>query len=375
MPPANPQRIALINPTKFLGNLLMAGHLIQTFCQYCQQHNVQVLVVLDETFAELFADAFAGARLVLYPRQALNGKNRIAGLRGWLRCVKKIRAFRADIAFTIEEDSVCHRLTHLSGARYKVSSTVHRYHYGFDEVLDIARSGRASDESSIWFSFCEVFQRLGFPVATLPRYVELAPPVARAEWLTALGLDARGGPDANARPVAVIHAGASKPYKRWPLEHFVTLARLLLQRGYQLALIGAGSPDAEANQAIVRQLGNSASIPGESSSGVRGADCVDLCNRLSLAALASLLTQISLIVGNDSGPSHLASALGVRGAVIFGPTDVSIWQPLSAHTRVLHNKSACLPDCTRHHCQSDYLCLQSIGPAQVMAALFDDQKT
>lgn len=373
MPPANPQRIALVNPTKFLGNLLLAGHLIQTFCQYCQQHNIQVLIVLDETFAGLFADAFAGATLVFYPRQTLNGKNRIAALRGWLRCLKSIRAFRADIAFTIEEDSVCHRLTHLSGARYKVSSTVHRYHYGFDEVLDIARSGRASGESSIWFSFCEVFQRLGFPVATLPRYVELTPPLPSPEWLASLGLDARGAPDDNARPLAVIHAGASKSYKRWPLEHFVTLARLLLQRGYQLALIGAGEPDAQANQTIVRQLGNSAFLPGEDSSTARGADCVDLCNRLSLAALASLLTQTNVMVGNDSGPSHLASALGVRGAVIFGPTDVDIWQPLSAHTRVLHNKAACRPDCTRHRCQSNYLCLQSIGPAQVMAALFDDQ--
>lgn len=158
---ALPQRIALINPTKFLGNLLLAGGLMQVFCQACRQQGTALLIVLDESFRELFADAFPGAEVVYYPRRSLNRGVSLNGIRLWVDCVRQIRAFDADLAFTIEEDSVCHRLTHMSGARRKISSTVHRYHRGFDLVLDIPRRGRTAGQESIWYSYREVFSALG----------------------------------------------------------------------------------------------------------------------------------------------------------------------------------------------------------------------
>ena len=75
------------------------------------------------------------------------------------------------------------------------------------------------------------------------------------------------------------------------------------------------------------------------------------------------------MVGNDSGPSHLASALGVRGVVLFGPTDLAIWRPLGQNTTALQHKELCAADCTRHHCPQQYACLHSITPQEVLAAL------
>lgn len=356
-----PRRIALINPTKFLGNLLLAGGLIQQFNASCQQQGTELLVVLDESFRELFTDALPGAQLVYYPRRALNRGVSLSSARLWLDCVRRMRGFAADLAFTIEEDSVSHRLAHLSGARRKVSSTVHRYHWGFDQVLDIPRSGRRAGEEGIWYSFRDVFRALALPLAVddhlnhppVPDYVRLAPPAPDHQLrqrLAALGVNP-------AQPVALLHAGASKNYKQWPVPQFVALARLLATRGYQPVLIGAGHRDAEINRAI------SAALAGA------GQCCTDLCNQLSLAELASVMTVADIMVGNDSGPSHLASALGVRGVVIFGPTELAIWQPLGVHTTALQQRQACSPTCTRHHCLRQYACLQSIMPQQVMTAL------
>ena len=387
---ALPRRIALINPTKFLGNLLLAGGLIQHLCWVCQQQGVDLLVVLDESYRDLLAGALPGAQVVYYPRRVLNRGVTLTGARHWLACVRQVRAFAADLAFTIEEDSVCHRLTHLSGARRKVSCTVHRYHLGFDQVLDIPRSGRASGEESIWYSFRDVFAALelldapdnaepdndepdneepdavtsdaksdakndaeSYVKSYIKSYVKLSPQAPDPDFverLTALGLNL-------AAPIAVLHAGASKHYKKWPEQQFVALGRSLLQQGYQLVLIGAGDIDANANQRITRDLA------GDSQG------CVDLCNKVSLAELASLLTRVDIMVGNDSGPSHLASALGVRGAVIFGPTDVAIWAPLGVQTTALQHKQVCAADCSRHHCLKQYACLHSITPQQVLAAL------
>lgn len=363
--PTRPARIALINPTKFLGNLLLAGGLIQQFNAQCQRQGIELLVVLDEAFRELFADALPGAQLVYYPRRALSRGVSLTSVRLWLDCVREIRRFAADLAFTIEEDSVCHRLAHLSGARQKVSSTVHRYHWGFDQVLDIPRSARAAGEESIWYSFRDVFRELELPLTDTdgavpaPAYVSLAPPAPDPRLLQRL---AEAGLDL-AKPVAVLHAGASKHYKQWPVSQFVVLARLLAMRGYQQVLIGAGQRDAAVNRAI------SEALAGTGKAGETGEPCIDLCNQLSLVELASVLTGVDLMIGNDSGPSHLASALGVKGVVIFGPTELAIWRPLGEQTTALQHRQACAPDCTRHQCLRQYACLLSISPARVMQAL------
>ncbi|MDP2285431.1 MAG: glycosyltransferase family 9 protein [Pseudohongiella sp.] len=359
----NAQRIALINPAKFLGNLLLAGGLIQQLDSWCALHNKQLLIVLDESFAELFTGAFPSAQLVWYPRKALlPGAPRFAAIRAWLGCVRQIRSFNADLAFTIEEDSVCHRLTHFSGARHKVSSTIHRYHLGFDQVLDISRSQRPTGEESVWYSIRDVFAALGIPVQGKPAYVNLQidPPdnqlMAR---LAHSGLDFK-------RPLMLMHAGASKGYKQWPSDHFVQLARLSVKAGYQIALIGAGRSDEAVNAHIMLELGTGDAYP----------DYVDLCNQLSLLELARLMRISNKIVGNDSGPSHLASALGVPGVVIFGPTDIRIWRPLGPATEILSLKSVCEATCTRHQCRLNYRCLSEITPQSVFDNLvLSDKRT
>jgi ADP-heptose:LPS heptosyltransferase len=75
------------------------------------------------------------------------------------------------------------------------------------------------------------------------------------------------------------------------------------------------------------------------------------------------------MIGNDSGPSHLGSALGIPGVVLFGPTDLGLWKPLGAQTSVLHHKELCQSDCTRYHCRKRYACLKEVSAEEVMAKL------
>lgn len=378
------QRLALINPTKFLGNLLLAGGLIQYLEDWCAQQGISLLLVVDDSFQDLLRGAFSHAQLVYYPRKALRGgEPRLRAARLWLKCVREIRAFRADLAFTIEEDSVSQQLTHFSGAKHKVSSTTERYEFGFDEVLDVSRTRRPAGRESIWYSFAEVLQRLDFPVPSRPAYMRLslsggeggsggergsgeegtAPDPAQervAVLLKERGLSAD-------QPYAVVHAGASKFYKQWPVTHFSELTEALLNSGLNVLLIGAGRRDREVNQGIISYLDKAAR---ERLAAEQLPVCMDLCNELTLRELAWLIANARLMAGNDSGPSHLASSLGVRGVVIFGPTDIPIWRPLGRNTVVLDNKAVCDATCTRHDCAKDYLCLRSVTPQDVMKALF-----
>lgn len=351
------QRIALINPTKFLGNLLIAGGLIQALAADCRRRDVALLLVLDQRYRSLLENAFEGVEFVWYPRSELARPGRPRAWRAWWHCVRRIRAFRADLAFPIEDDSVAHELTRLSGARYRVASSTKRHPFGFHQVLPVRRAGRRHPGTHIWFSYREVLERLGL-AGTLPvepGYVHLpdfvSPGISALEGLPG------GSRDGDCPGRVVLHAGATKEYKRWPVTHFAELAKVLVERGHQVVLIGAGGADAVANRAIMSQAGDAAR------------NIIDLCDRLSLPELAGLLRGVDAVVGNDSGPMHLAGASGAPGVVVFGPTDTGLWHPLSESVCLVENRKACDPRCQRRECYRRYACLQGITPADVLDRL------
>jgi heptosyltransferase-2 len=148
--------------------------------------------------------------------------------------------------------------------------------------------------------------------------LDLAPPTlhvppalrdsARA-WLAA-----RLGPDT--RPTA-IHPGSGGARKCWPPEWFAALwARLDAP-----VLLIEGPADREACASL------RASVP-------TGARVWAEARDMPLTEVAALLERCGGYVGNDSGISHLAAALGVFTIVIFGPTDPRVWAPLGARVRV-----------------------------------------
>lgn len=349
LPLTDCRRVALVNPTGFLGNLLLAGGLVQEFIAFCRHREIEVLVVLDESFRELLGPALEPAELLFYPRRRIRQSRPLGQARAYLSCLRRLRAFAADLAFNIEEDTVAHRLTQLSGARFRLGCDPRRHRFGYERVLPVAFTHRPPGRDHRWHAYFELFQALGMPEPE-PAYLRLPP---RAMQTALRGRLERAGVDFT-RPLVILHAGATKDYKKWPVAHFAALARSLEEAGFQPVLIGAGAGDREANMAIKDVLG--APVP-------------DLANALSLAELAAFLPHGAAMVGNDSGPFHLAAALGLPGVVLFGPSEVSLWRPLSPRAIVLSGKAACAPDCSRHHCAWGRRCLQSLTPDRVMSEI------
>ncbi|ALO46075.1 glycosyltransferase family 9 protein [Pseudohongiella spirulinae] len=354
---ATSSRIALINPTKYLGNLLLAGQFIQTLSEWCENNNAQLLLVVDQQFQSLLAmvPLSGNTQLIFYPRAALQNGSILSRVQKWFACVWSIRNFQADLAFHLEEDSVSVRLTRLSGAKRKVNSAASRSGSGFDVRLQVERAQRPAGERSIWYVFREIFEKLQLPVPSDHAYISFGvKPRADLSKLPSV----LSAPLADPRPKVVVHAGAGKLYKKWPVSHYSDLCRDLLDGGFIVFLIGHGADDEETNSSIISNLPDSA-------------DCYNLSGQFDLSRLAGLIVQCQLMVGNDSGPSHLGSALGVPGVVIFGPTEIEIWRPLGKKTRVLSNKTVCRPDCSRHHCAIGYGCLRGISPRKVYTELVD----
>jgi lipopolysaccharide heptosyltransferase III len=351
--PENPARIILVNPTKYLGNLLIAGNLVQQFAEYCRGHNIAFRVVVDESFRDLLKGALPPDILIFYPRTRLAKAGLLQKFSIYWKCLREIRNFEADIAFNVEEDSAAHRLTQLSGATYRLGCSPARHKYGYHYAMPINFAERAEGEEHRWYSFQEVFTALGMPESKA-RYLQLYPdPMSSTltEKLAKLGVDF-------SKKIIAIHAGATKAYKKWPSDHFAAMTSSLLQQKQQVVFIGAGKDEAET-AAVLAMVGTSGF----------GTRPLNLCNQMSLAELASFFTHVSAFAGNDSGPSHLAAAMGVPGFVIFGPTDVSIWGPLSSRTEVIKGTEPCAPECSRKICLHQHRCLTSINPVLVAEKL------
>jgi ADP-heptose:LPS heptosyltransferase len=144
------------------------------------------------------------------------------------------------------------------------------------------------------------------------------------QWLLARGWNGRD-------PLIALHPGAGSTTKRWPLVHFVELARHLVFQEKRKLLVIEGPAEPGLAKEITQALPEAAAIPAQ---------------LLNLNLLAAVIAQCAIFIGNDSGIAHLAAALGIRSVVLFGPTLPQHWAPLGQHVTVLRNADSCLASIT-----------------------------
>jgi len=143
------------------------------------------------------------------------------------------------------------------------------------------------------------------------------------------------------------------PTKNWPVPHFIAAARALrAETGATFFLAGAPE-DQPACAAIAAAL---------------GAAAVDRCGQTSLVELGSLLQAMDLVLSVDSGPMHLAAALGRPVLALFGPTDPRRTGPYGPRHRVLTAEDLACRPCFADTCQGRALdCMIGITPECVAA--------
>jgi heptosyltransferase-1 len=149
------------------------------------------------------------------------------------------------------------------------------------------------------------------------------------------------------RPVALINPGAGWGAKRWPVERYGQVARGLMARGLRV-LVNAGPGEEPMADVIVKEA-SGAAIP----------------LAMSLDQLIALTRRVALCVAGDTGPLHLACALGRPVVGIYGPTDPSRNGPYGTRFRVLRS-----PESRRDHTRrtEPEAGLLTITPEQVLKA-------
>lgn len=238
--------------------------------------DLRVAVAVEPRFAAVF-DGNPAVEAVLGPSAA------------------QARAWRPHLALNLHGGTRSAWLTAASGAPLRAGFGHHRFAWSYH--VRIPRAQLILGEERVVHTaehLASAVFYLGAPRSEIPRarLYAATPPLRR--------------------PYAVLHPFAASEDKRWPPGRFAALGRRLRrEHGLEPVVIGAAGDDFTSFAEFEC---------------VRGAPLADVKGWIAGA---------SLFVGNDSGPAHMAAALGVPVLVLFGPSDPRIWGPWRAEAEVL----------------------------------------
>ncbi len=222
---------------------------------------------------------------------------------------------------------------------------------GLDEIREGARgfydvaAPRESFHTHAVDWYLSVLKPLGVPIDREFVWLPERPAVAaavQAKW-----------PQGTARWIA-LQPGTRWVNKRWPTEYFTSLVRQLAAETPDLRFAILGGRD---DQAIGQSIATAS--PGS---------CLNLCGQTSLPEMIEWVRRCELMVTNDTGPMHVAAALGKPMVALFGPTEPRRTGPYRQLDDVLRMDLPCSP-CLSHRCHfaRPNECLKTISPQMVRA--------
>ena len=155
----------------------------------------------------------------------------------------------------------------------------------------------------------------------------------------------------NGGPLVGVHPGATNSRaKLWKASRFAEVALKLAEVASAQVVILGGMTEGELAAEVQRGLPSDVVLM--------------LQGKTSLADLIGVLAELTVFLSNDSGPMHLAAALGVRTVAVFGPTDARETGPVSAHARIVREPVECSP-CVYRDCPIDHRCMERVTVERV----------
>jgi ADP-heptose:LPS heptosyltransferase len=263
-----------------------------------QVSDLRLSWVVREIFAPIVRACEAVDHVYVFERNA--------GVKGFVRLTKEIRKKQFDFVFDMQGLLRTGLMTQRTHAKKKVGRSDAREGAGYfyDEKIPLPPDGKRSHAIDILLQFCPVLGAKPELRGTL-RFREI-------DSLNLRFADTRGG----GRPI-VMFVDSRRAEKTWG--GFKQLTELILREEKTRKVIWAGS----------NYVHDRGAYPP--------AQFVNLTGNTSLVSLPALVKRADWVIANDSGPMHLAAALGVKVLGIFGPTDPRLFgpYPLNAPTNVV----------------------------------------
>jgi len=273
----------------------------------------------------------------------------------YLQLIQAVRREKFDLVINLHRNERASFIAALSGAEKVVGYSTVGPNLFFDKVLE----NRKAVKHQIEAHFDVLRETLGITRIDdwgLEMWLDQEAETAAERLWQEVFLDSA------AMPVVGLNIGASWPTKRWPQEYFAELADRLLDLGYGIAFFG-GPMDIGLVEETLGLMKHSASRKVAVFTG-----------RVSLLVLAALLKKCRVFVTNDSGPMHVAVAMGVPLVSMFGASPVIGFSPYNNISVVLKSSLPCHP-CYEHSCRrKDLGCMYGITVDLVLEETLELEK-
>ncbi len=330
-----PRRRVLVVKLSSLGDTL---HALPAVAEIAARLDAEVDWAVQPAFASLVGCFACVSRVVPVPRPS--------DLRGWLRALRALRREPPyDLVLDFQGLLKSALVARAARAPRRIGPSFAREG---SSLLYTAVAGPRDRSRHAVEECLDTVRFLGFEPPAAPAFPLRVPDVDPAALAPALA--------GRAGPLVAVAPFSRWPTKNWPAASFAEALRLLAaERDARLCLVG-GPGDREGAEAIVRAAG----VPA-----------ANLCGELSLVQSAGLLKRCDALLTNDSGPMHIAAALGVPCVVPFGPTSPERTGPYGPGHVVLRAPDACpAAPCRRRACpRGDQACLAAISPRRAVDAL------
>ncbi len=264
-----------------------------------------------------------------------------------VRAIRRIRAFRPDVVIDLHGGTTSALMTFLSGAGSRVGYATSRNARLYNVRIPDTRVAWGKSSLHTVEHQLAPLKLLGCPVEPVP---PLRVPVLpdRVRQMAAL-LERQGATS----PFVLVHPAAAFSTKQWPAGNFAELiGRIAAMPTHVVVTAGPGE---ERLLEEIRGLTSGAAI---------------FVPPMSIPDFIAMTSLCNLYVGNDTGATHIAAALGKPVAVIFGSSDSAVWHPWGVRYELIRSDLACIP-CPGYRCleYSEPRCIQSIDVDRVFAAV------
>ncbi len=266
-----------------------------------------------------------------------------------LKFIGHLRKKDFDLVLVLHTKKITNLICFLAGIPQRVGYKNEKFGFFLNQgIKDTRAQGRQHE-----VQYClDVLRHLGIPVGNPQMYIPLS--AESKPWMENFMME---NCITESTPLIAVHPDASCISKRWPAQNFAELINMI-NRHYSTKIVLIGN---SGTRKIISQI-----IP------LLEKSVIDLSAETTLHQLIRLLRQCQVLISNDSGPVHLAGALGIPVIAIFGRNQLGLsptrWKPLSERSIVLHKEVGCTV-CLAHNCQIDFKCLQAIKPQEVFEAL------
>lgn len=295
--------------------------------------DAQICAMTRPSTAELLERHPAVNEVLVYRYEK---KGRHSGPIGNLRFIQEIARRKFDIAFILHPSYRSHFVPYFAGIPYRI---------GFDSKIPFTLTERVPDRRAEGAKHESEY--------TLDVVRAFKVPIELKNKASFLLFQSDEIYLENTRPLLAVHAGASCDSKKWAKERFVEVSKQAIQLLDCDVVVVGGKEEKDLGSFLKKEIGGRVT---------------DLTGQLSLTELAALLKKSRLLLSNDSGPVHIAAAVGTPTVCIFGRNQAGLsakrWRALGSKHRVIQKDVGCVI-CLAHDCTINFECLKAIDSETV----------